>query len=98
MALSTQQNRKLKQLAHHLKPVVIIGQHGLSENVMSEIELALSHHELIKVKLAGADKAEREQLSSAITEQSGAALVQIIGRVAIFYRANPEKKKNRIIV
>ncbi|MBA1332082.1 RNA-binding protein YhbY, partial [Candidatus Endoriftia persephone str. Guaymas] len=68
MALSTQQNRKLKQLAHHLKPVVIIGQHGLSENVMSEIELALSHHELIKVKLAGADKAEREQLSSAITE------------------------------
>jgi RNA-binding protein len=55
-------------------------------------------HELIKVKLAGADKSDREELSAAIVERLSADLVQIIGRVAIFYRANPNKKKNRIVI
>lgn len=98
MHLNNQQIRELKKLAHHLKPVVMIGQKGLSENVINEIDIALNDHELIKVKLAGADKAERNQISSAIVAQQKASLIQIIGRVAIFYRPNPEKKKNRIIV
>ena len=76
----------------------MLGQHGLGENVLNEINIALDTHELIKVKLAGADKAERNQISSAIVAQQKASLIQIIGRVAIFYRPNPEKKKNRIIV
>ncbi len=81
-----------------MKPVVIIGQHGLSDGVINEIEISLDHHELIKVKLAGADKSDRETLSASIVERLSAELVQIIGRVAIFYRANPKKKKNRIIL
>ncbi|MCU7947403.1 MAG: ribosome assembly RNA-binding protein YhbY [Candidatus Thiodiazotropha sp. (ex. Lucinoma kazani)] len=98
MPLTTTQNRALKKLAHHLKPVVIIGQHGLSDSVLNEIDITLNTHELIKIKLAGADKSDREQLSNKIVEHLSAELVQIIGRVAIFYRANPKKKKNRIVV
>ncbi|RDH90022.1 MAG: ribosome assembly RNA-binding protein YhbY [endosymbiont of Seepiophila jonesi] len=98
MTLSPQQKRELKKLAHHLKPVVMVGQHGLRESVQDEIGIALDSHELIKVKLAGADKADREQLSEAIASRQNADPVQIIGRVAIFYRPNPDKKKNRIVV
>ncbi|MEN8180026.1 MAG: ribosome assembly RNA-binding protein YhbY [Pseudomonadota bacterium] len=98
MHLNNQQIRKLKKQAHHLKPVVMVGQHGLSESVLNEIDIALDVHELIKVKLAGADKTAREQISSEIIVQQKASLIQIIGRVAIFYRPNPDKKKNRIII
>ncbi|MES9852704.1 MAG: ribosome assembly RNA-binding protein YhbY [Candidatus Thiodiazotropha sp. L084R] len=98
MPLTSDQTKSLKKLAHTLKPVVIIGQHGLSDGVINEIEISLDHHELIKVKLAGADKSDRENLSAAIVERLSAELVQIIGRVAIFYRANPNKKKNRIVL
>ncbi|MEJ2403071.1 MAG: ribosome assembly RNA-binding protein YhbY [Candidatus Thiodiazotropha sp.] len=98
MPLTSQQIRNLKKLAHPLKPVVIIGQHGLSEGVIQEIDSSLEHHELIKVKMAGADKADRETLSQTIEQNLSAECVQVIGRVAVFYRANPKKKKNRIIV
>ena len=98
MNLNPQQIRELKKLAHHLKPVIILGQHGLGENQLNEINIALDVHELIKIKLAGADKAERDKISHEIVKQLNPSLVQIIGRVAVFYRANPEKKKNRIIV
>ncbi|MEJ2693738.1 MAG: ribosome assembly RNA-binding protein YhbY [Candidatus Thiodiazotropha sp.] len=98
MSLTSAQIRSLKKLAHPLKPVVIVGQHGLSESVLAEIDSTLDIHELIKVKLAGADKADREALSGEIVTRLSASLVQIIGRVAIFYRPNPKKKKNRIVV
>ncbi|PVV07735.1 MAG: RNA-binding protein [gamma proteobacterium symbiont of Ctena orbiculata] len=98
MPLTTAQNRTLKKLAHDLKPVVIVGQHGLSEGVLNEIDTTLNTHELIKVKLAGADKEDRIQLSGDIVERLSAELIQIIGRVAIFYRPNPKKKKNRVII
>ncbi|RLJ15902.1 ribosome assembly RNA-binding protein YhbY [bacterium endosymbiont of Escarpia laminata] len=98
MALSPQQKRELKKMAHHLKPVVMVGQHGLRESVQDEIDIALDSHELIKVKIAGADKADRVQLSGEIATRQNADLLQIIGRVAIFYRPNPDKKKNRIVV
>ncbi len=78
--------------------MVIVGQHGLSDSVVNEIDLTLDTHELIKIKLAGADKAEREQLSGNIVERLSAELVQIIGRVAVFYRPNPKKKKNRVVI
>ena len=98
MPLTTAQIRALKKIAHALKPVVIVGQRGLSEGVLNEIDISLNTHELIKIKLAGADKAEREQISDDIVKGLSAELVQIIGRVAIFYRPNPKKKKNRIVI
>jgi RNA-binding protein len=98
MSLTSAQIRELKKQAHHLKPVVIIGQQGISQNLLAEIDSTLDVHELIKVKLAGADKADRKTMSEIIVKEVSASLVQIIGRVAVFYRPNPKKKKNRILV
>ncbi|MBK5969573.1 RNA-binding protein [Thiorhodovibrio litoralis] len=89
--ITTKERRWLKQQAHHLKPVVMLGQHGLTEAVMREIELALSHHELIKTKIAAGDREERDKIIAAITQETHAELVQRVGNTASFYRHNPDK-------
>jgi len=98
MQLNPQQIRTLKQQAHHLRPVVTAGQKGLSQAVFDEIEIALEAHELIKVKLAGSERAERNGMGETIARRLHAQLVQLIGQVAILYRPNPKKKGRRIIV
>ncbi len=86
MPLNKNQRNHLRKLAHPLKPVVIIGQAGLSENVMSEIDSSLEHHELIKLRLNAADKAARQKMIDHILEQSSAELVQAIGHICAIYR------------
>lgn len=93
--ITDHQRRWLKKQAHHLRPVVQLGAKGLSEPVLAEIELALEHHELIKIKLPGGDHAERDATLSAIAERSNADLVQRIGNTASLFRANP-KRPDRI--
>lgn len=88
--ISSQQKRELRKQVHHLKPVVMVGQHGLSDNVFAELEIALDHHELIKIRISAGDKEERKQLLERILERTGAALVQTIGHVAALYREKPE--------
>ena len=90
MALSSSQKRYLRGLTHDINPVVMVGDKGLTENVMNEIETALDHHELIKVKLR-TDRDTRKTLIAGIIEASGAEKVHTIGQVACFYRANPKK-------
>ena len=87
MAITEKQRRHLRKLAHSLKPVVIIGQHGLSENVITEIDNALGHHELIKVRINASDKAARQAMIDAIAEQTESDFVLSIGHIAAFYRA-----------
>jgi RNA-binding protein len=82
--------KKLKSEAHSLKPVVIIGQHGLTDAVLAEIELALDYHELIKIKIR-AERAERQLISEKIHTRTGAELIQSIGQIAVIYRLNPNK-------
>lgn len=84
--------RNLVSKAHQLRPVVMIGQKGLTENVHMEIEAALLAHELIKVRLTAPTKEARLDWITAITSQHQAELVQHIGHIAVFYRPNPEKK------
>lgn len=96
MSLNERQKRHLRGLAHHLKPVVMVGQAGLSEGVMNEVGVALDSHELIKIKLAGADRTERRRMIEAIAERANAELILSIGQMAVFYRPNPEKKDKRI--
>ncbi len=91
MELKNNQQKHLRSLAHQLNPVVRIGQHGLTENVVSEIELALNHHELIKLKVNVGDRAARDGVISSIIQQTGAILVQSIGNVAVLFRRNPKK-------
>ena len=85
MQLSNKQKQYLKTLAHPLKPVVMLGNNGLTEGVMAEIDIALKHHELIKVKIPGDDREERQLICEAISRESGGSLVQIIGKTAVFF-------------
>ncbi len=82
--------KKLKSEAHSLKPVVMIGQSGLTDTVLAEIELALNHHELIKIKIR-AERDERKLICEKICTQSGAELIQSIGQIVVIYRLNPNK-------
>ncbi len=90
MSLTEPQKRHLRKLAHPKKPVVLIGANGLSEAVLSEIDQALEHHELIKVRLNAEDREARGSMVEAICDHCRAQLVQRIGHVGIFYR--PAKK------
>lgn len=82
--------KRLRAEAHALKPVVIVGQSGLTDAVLAEIELALNIHELIKVKIR-AEREERPQISEKICAVTGAELIQAIGQVIVIYRLNPNK-------
>lgn len=92
MKLSNKQKQYLKGLAHSLKPVVMLGGNGLTENVIAEIDSALSHHELIKVKVPTEDREEKQELISAIVEQTRSEKLQVIGHVLIIYRPAEEPK------
>lgn len=89
--LSASQKRYLRGFAHDLKPVILVGQKGITPALLQELEVALAHHELIKVKLAGDDRESRAEAIEQIRTQSGADLVQSIGRTASFYRRNPKR-------
>ncbi|KAA6185772.1 YhbY family RNA-binding protein [Thiohalocapsa marina] len=92
-SITEPQRRWLKKQAHHLKPVVQLGQAGLSDAVLAEIESALDHHELLKVRVNGGDHALRDAEVAGIAARTGATLVQRIGNVAIYYRANPKRRE-----
>ena len=90
LSLTARQRARLKGRAHALEPVVVIGQAGLSETVVAEVERALTAHGLIKVKLAGADRADREALTSDICEKTGSVAVQNVGRMLVLWRPRPD--------
>ena len=92
MNLTTKQRQFLKGLAHHLSPVVMLGGNGLTEGVLAEIDNALNHHELIKVKIAGADREVKQLFIDAIVRETNAVNVQTIGHVLVLYRQSDDKK------
>jgi RNA-binding protein len=93
MSLKSSQKRYLRGLAHALKPVIQIGNKGITAAVVAEFSLALDHHELIKVKLAGEDRAARAAQTANLGNAASAELVQSIGKVACFYRRNADAPK-----
>jgi RNA-binding protein len=93
MSLKPSQKRYLRGLAHALKPVVAVGNKGVSAAVVAEFSLALDHHELIKVRLAGEDRDARKAQIVALSDVPGAELVQTIGKIACFYRRNADAPK-----
>ncbi len=95
MPLSSQQVRALRAEAHRLKlkPVVMIGQHGLSENVLNELESSIDHHELIKVKIPAGDKADKQSLIDAMCARLKAEAVQKIGNVVVLFRKHPKSTR-----
>jgi len=93
VSLSPAQRKQLKSLAHHLNPVVMIGQHGLRDSVIDEIDGALRAHELIKVRISGAERDERAALSLEIAERTQAEVVQQIGHITVLFRRNPQRPR-----
>ena len=91
MSITDKQIIFLRKSCHHIKPIVSVGNAGLTENVMSEVELALSHHELVKIKIAG-NSEERKAVVDKIVTDTGAVLVQSIGHTASFYREADKPK------
>ena len=92
MTLSTKQKQFLKGLAHHLNPVVMLGANGLTEGVLAEIDNALNHHELIKVKISGAERETKQLIIDAIVRETQANAVQTIGHILVLYRPSDEPK------
>ena len=92
-ALSIQERKRLRQIGHTLNPVVMLGDKGLTENVIEELARALNDHELIKVQLR-AERDDRKALIEQLCETSSSMLVQSIGKVALIYRKNPQPNKN----
>jgi RNA-binding protein len=88
--VDTSFKQSLKAKAHHLKPVVLLGAKGLTEAILAETNVALLAHELIKVKINGAEKEDRMQMAKALCEQLDAELVQMIGNTLVLYRKNNE--------
>jgi len=93
MALSEPQKKYLRGIGHKLKPVLMIADAGLSESVAKEFELAIEHHELIKVSVRVGDRKVRTEIIDKLCEDGATELVQKIGNMALLYRENPEKKK-----
>ncbi len=85
------QKKALKAQAHHLKPVVLLGNKGLTPEVIAEINVALIAHELIKVKINGQEKEDRITMTQVLCQELSAETVQIIGNTSIIYRKNKEK-------
>jgi len=90
MAVNDKQKRYLKGLAHPLKPVVMIGNKGLTENVLAEIDKALEQHELIKVRVSGLEKEDRAAMVNEITLKTSSNMIVIIGHITVLFRPAKE--------
>ena len=86
MSLTKSVIKRLSQTAHSLKPIIIIGQKGLTQEVQDETDNALSHHELIKICINAADKSARKDITDTICTNLNCTLIQSIGHVIVVYR------------
>lgn len=93
IALSNAQNRFLRGQAHGLKAMLQIGAKGVTDAVIAEVDAALEHHELIKVKVAAADREARDAMIADLSGRCEAALVQRIGNVAVLYRPSIDHRQ-----
>lgn len=98
MKLNSKQIAHLRGLAQRLSPVVMIGNQGLTENVIKEINTSLNAHELIKVQVAGDDRDARKAMYAEISEKTESTAVHHIGKQLVFYRASDTIKESAKIV
>lgn len=91
MQLNSKAKRYLRSLAHPLEPVVWVGKAGIEPRVVQAVDQALTDHELIKVKLQPEAPVDRHEGAEQLAGQTGAALVQVLGRQFVLYRPHPEK-------
>ncbi|WP_028486893.1 ribosome assembly RNA-binding protein YhbY [Thiomicrorhabdus chilensis] len=88
--LSVNQKKYLRGIAHGLNPMIIIGANGVTESLMAELDSTLSHHEILKIKIASAEREDRKTIIDHVIQETGALLVQSIGKIFVIYRQNEE--------
>ena len=82
--------KQLRAIGHRLKPVVTLGQKGITDSLLAEIDRALRDHELIKLRLAVDDRDARKELEKSVCDSSGAELIQSVGKIALILRRSPK--------
>jgi len=97
MNLTEPQKKYLRRLGHDLKPVIHVGDAGLTDSLLTEFERSLLHHELLKVKIRVGDRELRDSMITSLCDKYSASLVQKIGNVALLYRINFDKKRDKRI-
>jgi RNA-binding protein len=95
--LTGKQVRYLRGLAYHLKPLVLLGRDGLSENVITAANAVLTAHELIKVKIGNGCLLDRREAADVAAEKTGSEIVQILGKTFLLFRANPDRNDEHSI-
>lgn len=93
LELTSAERSALRAAAHPLRPVVLIGDRGLTDAVLKEIDVHLNAHELIKVKVAGDDREERSAMLENICQALSCASVHHLGKTLIIYRPGTKKRK-----
>jgi RNA-binding protein len=93
MELSEKQKKHLRRLAHPLSPIVMMGNAGLTDGVVAEMDRALAHHELVKVSARVGERAARDAALDSLAARTSAHLVQRIGNVGVFYRRSDDLPK-----
>lgn len=88
--LSVNQKKYLRGIAHGLNPMIIIGANGVTDSLMAELDSTLSHHEILKIKIASAEREDRKIIIDHVIKETGALLVQSIGKIFVIYRQNEE--------
>jgi len=91
MPLTEPQRKYLRRLGHDRDPVVLVGQGGISPNLIAELDRALDDHELVKVRARVGDRETRDTILQELATSTGSELVQRIGHVALYYRRNPDE-------
>ena len=97
--LSASEKKQLRAIAHNLNPIIIVGDKGVSEGLLEELDRALEQHELIKVKVASNDREFRAQAMTEMAEKTNATQVQIIGKIVVLLRRSkkPNPKLSNLI-
>ena len=97
--LTSSQAKYLRGLAHGLKPVVFVGQKGITDALLASAREAFAHHELIKIKFVDLkEKQQKKTVAGAIEEMTGAIMAGMIGHIGIFYRPHDDPEKRRIVL
>ena len=91
MPLTEPQRKYLRRLGHDRDPIVLVGQGGISPNLVAELDRALGDHELVKVRARVGDRGTRDAILTELAESTRSEIVQRIGHVALYYRRNPDE-------
>jgi RNA-binding protein len=95
--LTGRQNKYLKGLGHHLPVVAMVGREGISKSVLTAIEEVLRAHELVKIRMQNNCPFDREEVAQRLSEESGAIIVQVIGKTILLYRENDDPQREEKI-